>query len=62
VKLRIKLPEEAAELLREAAQKSNMPVEDFARVCIFSVLANYAKSQDFDPETTIPPSDVSDTV
>lgn len=61
-KIRLKLPTEAYELLLEAAKKSNMDTEEFAKVCIYSVLANYAKHAPFDAPTTFSASDDSDSV
>jgi hypothetical protein len=42
-KIRLNLPQQAYELLEQGAKEAKMGVEEFACVCIYSVLANYAE-------------------
>ena len=52
--LKFKIPREAYELLMEAAKTVAMEPEELAKVCIYSVLANYVKAED---EAALPPVD-----
>ena len=59
-KIRIKLPDEAYDLLEQGAQEAGSSVEDFALFCVFSVLANYAVELEADTRIPVPTSDGPD--
>jgi len=59
-KIRIKLPDEAYELLDQGAKEAGSTIEDFAQFCIFSVLANYAVEVETDTRIPLPSSDGPD--
>lgn len=59
-KIKIKLPDEAYDLLAQGAGEAGSSVEDFAMFCIFSVLANYAAEVEDDKGVSVSSSDGAD--
>ena len=52
-KIRLTLSPEAHALLAKGAEQAGMTEVDFAKVCIYSVLANYAQQVDSDSEVAV---------
>ena len=59
-KIRIKLPDEAYDLLEQGAKEAGSSIEDFAFFCIVSVLANYATEVEDDSGVSVPSGDGAD--
>jgi hypothetical protein len=57
-KIRLNLPKPAYELLEQGAKEAKMAVEEFACVCIYSCLANYAQSSEPQPDEGMPDNPV----